>query len=96
LVQIIVWLISANFLLRMASSTWGSVLGSLQITPEFLFLGIVYFILGYLLMAILMAGVGSISPTAVKASKCLSSSSCRSSSRFILLPLLWKIPIVSP
>jgi len=64
LVQIIVWLISANFLLRMASSTWGSVLGSLQITPEFLFLGIVYFILGYLLMAILMAGVGSISPTA--------------------------------
>ena len=64
LVQIVVWLISANFLLRMASASWGSVLGSLQITPEFLFLGIVYFILGYLLMAILMAGVGSISPTA--------------------------------
>jgi len=64
LVQIIVWLISANFLLRMASATWGNVLGSLQITPEFLILGIIYFILGYLLMAILMAGVGSISPTA--------------------------------
>jgi ABC-2 type transport system permease protein len=64
LVQIVVWLISANFLLRMASASWGSVLGSLQITPEFLILGIVYFILGYLLMAILMAGVGSISPTA--------------------------------
>ena len=64
LVQIIVWLISANFLLRMASATWGNVLGSLQITPEFLILGIIYFILGYLLMAILMAGVGSVSPTA--------------------------------
>ena len=64
LVQIVVWLISANFLLRMASASWGNVLGSLQITPEFLILGIVYFILGYLLMAILMAGVGSISPTA--------------------------------
>ena len=64
LVQIVVWLISANFLLRMASASWGNVLGSLQITPEFLLLGIVYFILGYLLMAILMAGVGSISPTA--------------------------------
>jgi ABC-2 type transport system permease protein len=64
LVQIVVWLISANFLLRMASASWGSVLGSLQITPEFLILGIVYFILGYLIMAILMAGVGSISPTA--------------------------------
>ena len=32
--------------------------------PGILILGIVYFILGYLLMAILMAGVGSISPTA--------------------------------
>ena len=64
LVQIVVWLISANFLLRMASASWGSVLGSLQVTPEFLILGIVYFILGYLIMAILMAGVGSISPTA--------------------------------
>jgi ABC-2 type transport system permease protein len=64
LVQIVVWLISANFLLRMASASWGNVLGSLQITPEFLILGIVYFILGYLIMAILMAGVGSISPTA--------------------------------
>jgi ABC-2 type transport system permease protein len=63
LVQIVVWLISANFLLRMASASWGSVLGSLQVTPEFLILGIVYFILGYLIMAILMAGVGSISPT---------------------------------
>ena len=64
LVQIVVWLISANFLLRMASASWGSVLGSLQITPEFLILGIVYFILGYLLMAVIMAGVGSVNPTA--------------------------------
>ncbi len=64
LVQIIVWLVSANFLLRMASATWGNVIGSLQVPPEFLILGIVYFILGYLLMAVIMAGLGSVSPTA--------------------------------
>jgi ABC-2 type transport system permease protein len=64
LVQIIVWLISTNFLLKMASNTWSNVLGSLQVPPEFLILGIIYFILGYLLMAVIMAGVGSVSPTA--------------------------------
>ena len=64
LVQIIIWLVSANFLMKMASATWGTVIGSLQPPPEFLILGIVYFILGYLLMAVLMAGLGSISPTA--------------------------------
>ena len=64
LVQIIVWLISANFLMKIASATWGNVLGSLQVPPDFLILGIIYFILGYLLEAVLMAGVGSVSPTA--------------------------------
>ncbi|MCX6003098.1 MAG: ABC transporter permease [Chloroflexi bacterium] len=64
LAQIIVWLISANFLMRMASSNFGSIIGVLNVTPEFLILGIIYFILGYLFLAIIMAGVGSISPTA--------------------------------
>jgi ABC-2 type transport system permease protein len=64
LVQIVVWLVSANFLFKMASSTWGNVIGSLQVPPEFLILGVLYFILGYLMMGVIMAGVGSISPTA--------------------------------
>lgn len=64
LVQIVVWLVSASFILKIASNTWGNVLGSLVVTPEFLILGIVYFVLGYLLMGILMAGLGSISTTA--------------------------------
>jgi ABC-2 type transport system permease protein len=64
LVQIIVWLVSANFLMKMAETSWGNVIGSLQVPPEFLILGIVYFILGYLLMGVIMAGVGSVSPTA--------------------------------
>ena len=64
LVQIIVWLISADFIIKIASSTFGSVIGSLHVSPDFLILGVVYFILGYLLMAVLMAAVGSVSATA--------------------------------
>jgi ABC-2 type transport system permease protein len=82
LVQIIVWLISANFLMKMASATWGNVIGSLQPPPEFLILGIIYFILGYLLVAVLMAGVGSISPTAREGQQM---------SAFFIIPVL--IPI---
>jgi len=64
LVQIMVWLISAQFLARFASGMWGAVIGNLQVPADFLILGTVYFILGYLLFAVLMAGVGAISPTA--------------------------------
>ena len=64
LLQIIVWLISANFLLRIASANFSNIIGVLQVSPDFWILGIIYFILGYLLMAVLMAGAGAISPTA--------------------------------
>jgi len=64
LLQVIIWLISARFLVQFASSTWGDIIGSLQIPADFLILGIIYFILGYLLFAVLMAGVGAISPNA--------------------------------
>ncbi|HEX9896181.1 MAG TPA: ABC transporter permease [Dehalococcoidales bacterium] len=63
LVQIIAWLISANFLMRMASANFGNVIGVLNISLDFWILGIIYFILGYLFLAVIMAGVGSISPT---------------------------------
>jgi ABC-2 type transport system permease protein len=64
LVQIIVWLISANFLMRIASANFGNVIGVLNVSLDFWILGIIYFILGYLFLAVIMAGVGSISPTA--------------------------------
>lgn len=64
LLQVIIWLISARFLVQFASDTWGDILGSMQIPTDFLILGIIYFILGYLLFAVLMAGVGAISPNA--------------------------------
>jgi ABC-2 type transport system permease protein len=64
LLQIIVWLVSARFLAGMASSTIGGMLSSLQIPTDFLILSLVYFILGYFLFAIIMAGAGSIGASA--------------------------------
>ncbi|HEX79464.1 MAG TPA: ABC transporter permease [Dehalococcoidia bacterium] len=64
LLQVIVWLISARFLAGMASSTIGGMLSSLQIPTDFLIISLVYFILGYFLFAIIMAGAGSIGASA--------------------------------
>lgn len=67
LVQVVVWLITARFTAGFVSSTWGAVIGTLQVPADFLILGIVYFILGYLLFAVLMAGAGAVSPNAREA-----------------------------
>jgi ABC-2 type transport system permease protein len=64
LLQILVWLISARFLAEMASSGIGGILSTLQIPADFLILSLIYFILGYLLFAVVMAGAGSIGATA--------------------------------
>jgi len=64
LVQVVVWLVSAPLLLRLASSAFGGFISTIQLPANFLVLGIVYFILGYLLFAALSAGIGAISPNA--------------------------------
>jgi len=63
LVQVAVWLGSAGILLNMASSTIGGFISTIHIPANFMTLGLVYFILGYLLFAVLSAGVGAVSPT---------------------------------
>jgi ABC-2 type transport system permease protein len=64
LVQVVVWLASAPLLLNLASSSFGGFISTIQLPTNFIVLGIVYFILGYLLFAALSAGVGAISPSA--------------------------------
>ncbi len=64
LLQVLVWLISAPLILRLASSTFGGFMNDLQLPVNFLVLGIVYFILGYLLFAVLSISIGAISATA--------------------------------
>ncbi len=64
LVQVLVWLISAPMLLSLASATLRDFGGKLHIPPNFIALGILYFVLGYLLFAVLSVGIGSICPNA--------------------------------
>ncbi|MFC1860336.1 ABC transporter permease [Chloroflexota bacterium] len=64
LVQVVLWLASAPLLLRLASSSFGGFISTIQIPANFIILGIVYFILGYLLFAALAVGIGAISPNA--------------------------------
>jgi ABC-2 type transport system permease protein len=63
LVQVVVWVVSIPLLLNLASSSIGGFLSMIKIPPNFLVLGIVYFILGYLLFAVLSASVAAVSPT---------------------------------
>ena len=64
LVQIIIWLLSVRVLTSIVNNQWSDVIGALQIPGEFLVLGTIYFVLGYVFFAVLMAGVGAVSPTA--------------------------------
>lgn len=63
LVQVGVWAASLPFLYKLASSAIEGLPGIIHLPTSFLVLGVVYFILGYLLFAVLSAGVGAISPT---------------------------------
>jgi ABC-2 type transport system permease protein len=62
LMQVIVWLLSAPLFLGLGSNLFGEFVSSIQLPSNFLILGIVYFILGFLLFASLSAGIGAISP----------------------------------
>jgi len=61
LAQVVVWVISASVLLSLAASTFGGFISIIQLPANFLVLAVVYFILGYLLFAVLSAGIGAIS-----------------------------------
>jgi ABC-2 type transport system permease protein len=63
LVQVVVWVASIPLLLNLASSTIGGFLSTIQLQANLLVLGVVYFILGYLLFAVLSASVAAISAT---------------------------------
>jgi ABC-2 type transport system permease protein len=63
LAQVTIWVISAPLLLSLASSTFGGFISTIQLPASFLVLAVVYFILGYLLFAMLSAGIGAISPS---------------------------------
>jgi len=65
-IQVGIWLISAPLLLDLASSSFSDLLRGIEIPANFIVLGVVYFILGYLLFAVLSIGVGAISSNATE------------------------------
>ena len=60
LAEVTVWVISFPLLLQLASSFLGGIVATLHVPVYFWFLGVVYFILGYLLFAVLSACVASV------------------------------------
>jgi ABC-2 type transport system permease protein len=63
LLQVLVWAISMPILMRLASSTVGGVLSTIQLPAGLLLLGITYFILGYLLFAVVSLAIAAICST---------------------------------
>jgi ABC-2 type transport system permease protein len=61
LVQVAIWLVSLPLLLNLASSTFGGFFSGIQLPGNFIVLGLVYFILGYLFFVVVAAGIGAIS-----------------------------------
>jgi len=64
LLQVLVWVICAPLLLNLASISIGGFFSSLQVSPGFLVLCVVYFVLGYLLFAIISTAIGAVTPSA--------------------------------
>jgi ABC-2 type transport system permease protein len=64
LLQVLLWLVSAPLILDLASSTFGGLLANIQIPPNFIVFGVIYFVLGYLLFAVLAVMIGGIVSTA--------------------------------
>ena len=63
LLQVLIWAVSIPFLLRLASATIGGALSSIQASPGLLVLGVVYFVLGYLLFAVVSLAIAAICST---------------------------------
>lgn len=68
LLQLLVWMGSALLMLRTGVLSV-NIPASLQLSPTLLLWGILYFILGYLLYATIMAGVGALVPNLKEASQ---------------------------
>jgi ABC-2 type transport system permease protein len=78
LLQMIVWFGSAFLMLRLGGTTL-NIPPSLQPDPQVIFWGIIFFILGYLIYATIMAGVGALVPNVKEATQ---------ATFYVILPIL--------
>ena len=63
LLQVLFWVVSIPLLLRLASATLGGFLSTIELTPSLLILGVIYFVLGYLLFAVVALAIAAICST---------------------------------
>lgn len=85
LLQMVVWMGSAFVMLRLGGQTL-NIPASLQLPPSILIWGVIFFILGYLLYATIMAGVGALVPNVREATQ---------ATIYVILPLLIPLTMVS-
>jgi ABC-2 type transport system permease protein len=67
LLQVLIWLSSAPLLLNLGSSSIGGFLNEIYIPANFIILGVVYYLLGYLLFATMSVTLGGITSTVSEA-----------------------------
>jgi ABC-2 type transport system permease protein len=63
LIQVIVWAISCPLLLLLASPSLKDLVNTIQVPAYFWVLGVLYFVLGYAMFAVLSAMIAAITPT---------------------------------
>jgi len=63
LLQVVFWAITTPLLLQLGSAAIGGFLSTIEVTPGILILAIVYFILGYLLFAVVSLAIAAICST---------------------------------
>ncbi len=64
LISVVVWVICTPFLLNYATSSIGGIFNYINLSPSFFALCIIYFVLGYLLFAVISTCIGAITPSA--------------------------------
>jgi len=85
LLQVVIWLVSSLALLTLSGQTIPALAG-VRIPPGMIVWGIVFFVLGYLVYASLMAGVGALVPNLREASQ---------ATMIVILPLMIPLFIIS-
>jgi ABC-2 type transport system permease protein len=72
LIQVAIWVATVPPLLKLASSSIGGFISTIQIPPGLISLAILYFVLGYLLFAVLSVSIAAVS-TSVREGQTLAS-----------------------
>ena len=92
LAQVAIWVAATPLLLNLASSSIGGFISTIQIPPSLLALAVVYFILGYLLFAVLSIGVAAVSSSVREAQSLAAIFTTWAIAPFWILSLIMEFP----